>query len=308
MPIHTDQPTTSDIIQTAYQKGIAVPAFNIPYLPMMEPAIKAIVDMRSFALIEVARLEWEKFESKSPQAVMTEYQRFANPAHMRIHLDHVPVIDEDGMRVDYLTIIKDALDMGYQSVMVDGSRLSLEANIEAARQVAEVAHAADAACEAELGAVLGHEDGPIPPYEELFATGKGFTDVAEAQRFVRESGCDWLSVAIGNIHGNISKAKKDEEKIQARLDLDHLKRLSDATQIPLVLHGGSGVQQSYVLQATKLGMPKVNIGTDIRQPYEVALKATGGDIEAAQLAVYEKTCWVLRDYLQIEGSQADLMG
>ena len=67
-----------------------------------------------------------------------------------------------------------------------------------------MAHAADVPVEAELGAVLGHEAGPLPPYEELFASGLGFTDPAEAKRFVEETGCDWLSVAIGNIHGAIA--------------------------------------------------------------------------------------------------------
>jgi ketose-bisphosphate aldolase len=300
------KPTTAEIIRRANQLNLAVPAFNIPYLPMMEPTVKAIVDCRSFALIEVARLEWEKFESRSPAAVLEEYHRWQHPCHMRIHLDHVPVIDEDGLKVDYLTIIRDAIAIGYESVMVDGSRLSLEENIAASRQVAELAHGAGVACEAELGAVLGHEAGPLPPYEELFATGKGFTDVDEARRFVEETGVDWLSVAVGNIHGNISKAKKDQKKLQARLDLDHLAKLADATGIPLVLHGGSGVQQEYVLKATQQGMTKINIGTDIRQPYEVALKETG-DVEEAKQAVYDRTCWILTEYLQIENSQEELM-
>jgi fructose-bisphosphate aldolase, class II len=300
------KPTTAEIIRRANQLNLAVPAFNIPYLPMMEPTVKAIVDCRSFALIEVARLEWEKFESRSPAAVLEEYHRWQHPCHMRIHLDHVPVIDEDGLKVDYLTIIRDAIAIGYESVMVDGSRLSLEENIAASRQVAELAHGAGVACEAELGAVLGHEAGPLPPYEELFATGKGFTDVDEARRFVEETGVDWLSVAVGNIHGNISKAKKDQKKLQARLDLDHLAKLADATGIPLVLHGGSGVQQEYVLKATQQGMTKINIGTDIRQPYEVALKETG-DVEKAKQAVYDRTCWILTEYLQIENSQEELM-
>ena len=88
--------------------------------------------------------------------------------------------------------------------MLDGSRLSLADNIAATRQVAELAHAAGVPCEAELGAVLGHEAGPLPPYEEFFETGLGFTDVAEAKRFVAETDCDWLSVAIANIHGYAS--------------------------------------------------------------------------------------------------------
>ena len=89
------------------------------------------------------------------------------------------------------------------------------------------------ACEAELGAVMGHEAGPMPPYEELFASGKGFTDVDEARRFVQESGCDWLSVAIGNIHGAISGAAKDAKKVTARLNNDHLRAISAAGAVQI---------------------------------------------------------------------------
>ena len=129
-------------------------------------------------------------------------------------------------------IIREALALGYQSVMVDGSRLNLEDNIEATRQVVEIAHAAGVPVEAELGAVLGHEAGPLPPYEELFASGRGFTDVEEAKRFVQETGCDWLSVAIGNIHGAVSAARRDEKKVEARLNLDHLEQLASGDGHP----------------------------------------------------------------------------
>ncbi len=301
----TTEKNTGEIVQSAFNQNIPVPAFNIPYLPMMEPVTKAIVDSKCFALIEVARLEWEKFESKSSKAVKDEYDLWCDPAYMRLHLDHIPVIDEDGLEVDYLKIIREAIDLGYESVMLDGSRLDLDENISATRKVVELAHAAGVACEAELGAVLGHESGPLPPYEILFKTRRGFTDVDEARRFVEETGVDWLSVAIGNIHGNISKSLKDKKKIEAKLHIGHLQELAAATCIPLVLHGGSGVRQEYIHQAIKNGMTKINIGTDIRQPYEIALKETG-DIDKAKEAAYNQTCWIIRDNLIIEGSQLRL--
>jgi fructose-bisphosphate aldolase class II len=190
--------------------------------------------------------------------------------------------------------------------MVDGSRLSLDDNIAATRQVADLAHAAGIPCEAELGAVLGHESGPLPPYDELFATGRGFTRVDEAQRFVRESGCDWLSVAVGSIHGAISGALKDQKKVEARLNLDHLDQLRAATGIPLVLHGGSGVRQADVLAAVKKGIAKINIGSEIRQTYEQQQRSTRR-IAAAQDAVYRRTTELIRDYLGITGRRAELV-
>jgi len=296
-------PTSADILKNAVKAGIVVPAFNVPYLPMVEPIIRAVIDQDCFALIEVARLEWIKFESQSLAAVKKEFQKWARPEYVRLHLDHVPVIDEDNLRVDYLAIIREAIGLGYQSVMVDGSRLSLEENIVATRRVVELAHQAGLPCEAELGAVLGHEAGPLPPYDELFESGQGFTDVAQARRFVRETGCDWLSVAAGSIHGAISGALKDQKKVAARLNLEHLEKLRQATGgIPLVLHGGSGVKQEYLLAGIKKGIAKVNIGTEIRQTYELVLRDTE-DLAAAQAAAYERTGWLIRDYFGLAGTR-----
>ncbi len=287
-------------MRAAASLGIAVPAFNIPYLPMVEPVIRAVVSQDAFALVEVARLEWTKFQAGSPSAVYEQYLRFADPDHTRIHLDHVPVVDEDGERVDYLSIITDALAVGYESVMVDGSRLDLEDNSRATKAVADAAHAASRPCEGELGAVMGHEEGPVPDYEELLATGRAFTDPGDAERFVAETGCDWLSVAAGNIHGAISAGLRDRAKVRARLDVRHIRRIADACRVPLLLHGGSGIEREYMLQAVRAGIAKVNVGTEIRQVYEIA-SARGGE-EAGREAVYERTGVLLRDYFGVHGS------
>ncbi len=196
--------------------------------------------------------------------------------------------------------------MGYELVMIDGSRLPFQENIAAVRQVVDLAHPAHVAVEAELGAVLGHEAGPLPSYEELFSSGKGFTDVSEARQFVRETQCDWLSVAIGNIHGAIAAGLKDQKKVEARLALNRLDQLYEATGIPLVLHGGSGIKQEDVRQAMSRGIAKINVGTEIRQPYETTLK-TGGSVSKAQDAVYERTVWVLQKFLGITGIRGKVM-
>jgi ketose-bisphosphate aldolase len=294
---------TGEIVKNALNAGVVIPAFNVPHLPMVEPVIKAVTELDSFALVQIARLEWEKFEAKSLRAVRDEFVKFNNPKNVRLHLDHVPVIDEDHLEVDYVSIINEAIALGYESVMVDGSRLSLEGNIEATRKVADLAHQAGIACEAELGAVLGHEAGPLPPYEELFASGEGFTRIEEARRFAAESGCDWLSVAVGNIHGAISGAAKNQKKPEARINIEHLAKLRDATGIPLVLHGGSGIKQADILEAVKNGIAKINVGTEIRQAYETALKESG-DIKQAQQACYERVKWVISEFFKIEGTRA----
>jgi fructose-bisphosphate aldolase class II len=292
-----------DIIGKALQNGLVVPSFNIPYLPMMEPVIKALHDSGSFGLIAVARLEWVKFQALGLKAVAGEYRELKQEKFTRLHLDHVPVIDEDHKTVDYESIISEAIDLGYDSVMVDGSRLPFNENSAATAKVVKMAHSAGIPAEAELGAILGHESGPLPSYEELFSSGRGFTDPQEAKLFVMQTGVDWLSVAIGNIHGAVSGVAKNSKKVEARLNIDRLRLIREAVKIPLVLHGGSGIRQSSILEGISNGIAKINVGTSIRQPYEQNI-AKG--IKAAQKAVYKSTLQILNSELRI-GNSADIL-
>ena len=294
---------TADLVHRALKTGTVIPGFNIPYLPMMEPVVRALRDTNSFGLIMVARLEWVKFESGSLEAIRDEYERVKDLDHTRLHLDHVPVIDEDGLRVDYKEIVERAVRAGYGSVMVDGSRLPLEGNIDCTKAVVEIAHAAGIPVEAELGAIMGHEAGPLPPYDELFESGRGFTDPAQAKRFVEETNVDWLSVAIGSIHGAISAARKSERKIEARLDINRLDEIREAVGIPLVLHGGTGIRKEYIIKSIQHGIAKVNVATAIRQPYE---KAVQESLAAGQEAVYRAMLAVIREDLEIDNSAARL--
>jgi len=261
---------------------------------MLQPIADTLQASRAFGLVEVARPDIEMFGAQSYAAVAAEFARVADRSFVRLHQDHVPVIDEKQQRVDWRPFIAEALQLRFDAVMIDGSRLDLEENIAVTRQVVELA-AAQAAVEAELGVVLGHEAGPMPSYEELFASGRGFTDVKEAARFVRETGVDWLSVAIGNIHGAISGAAKDAKKVAARLNIAHLRALSEETNVPLVLHGGSGIDLECVLQAVENGITKINVGTALRQAYEAALREQD-DIAYAQQAVARATRAHLQDY------------
>ncbi|GHU64401.1 hypothetical protein FACS189447_01110 [Spirochaetia bacterium] len=288
---------SQEAVLKAREMGTAVPAFNIPYLPMVEPVAAAVKDESIIAIIHVARVEWEKFSSQSLEAVAEEYRKFEQPGYTLLGLDHVPVIDEDQKQVDYLPIIRRAIDAGYQSVMVDASRLDLEGNIEATAKVADLVHAAGLACEGELGAVMGHESGPIKPYEEIFATKMGFTDLNEAIQFAKRSRCDWMSVAVGNIHGAVAEATRSQKKPQARLDVDHIASIYNAVKLPLVLHGGSGIQIDYIRRGIKAGIAKINVGTEIRQAYENGLKNSNNNISKAQEAVYKRVREVIVDML-----------
>lgn len=286
----------NEIMHKAWGLGILIPAFNAAYLPMVKTIVDTLKEERTFGLVEVSRPDVEKFGAKSFASVSEEFYKYADLYYTRLHLDHVPVIDEDGNLVDWEKLIREGLELGYHSVMIDGSRLPLEDNIACTKKVVEMAHSRNIPVEAELGAVFGHEKGPLPPYEELFNSKKGFTSVESAEIFVRKTNVDWLSVAIGNIHGAISGVAKDQKKISAKLDIEHLKRLKEVTQRPLVLHGGSGIKIEYLKLAIENGITKINIGTEIRQAYEGGLRESNNDVSFACAKVADKIRELIATY------------
>jgi len=264
----------------AYEKGIPILAFNASYPEMVRPICATLRRLKTFGIVEVSLLELTHFGAKSFRAIRDEYKRYADPDYTALHQDHVPVIDQDGMAVEYMAFIRDAIELGFDSIMIDGSRLSLQENIGVTKAVVAMAHERDTLVEAELGAVFGHEDGPLPSYDTLFETGMGFTGAEDAKTFVESTGVDWLSVAIGNIHGRIAGAARDHDKPHARLDIERLKEIRRYTGIPLVLHGGSSINSEDLLAATRNGISKINIGTEIRHAYERACARTGNTSEA----------------------------
>lgn len=284
---------TDAVVLKARELGKCIPAFNCPHVPMVKPIIEAIRDENSVAMIQIARVEWTKMSSESLEWIAEEYFKYADPEHTLLHLDHVPVVDEDGLSVEYMPLIHRAINAGFQSIMIDASRLSLEDNIMKTAEASAAAHDAGIPCEAELGAVLGHENKVLPPYEEIFASKMGFTKLDEAKRFAAESCCDWLSVAVGNIHGAVAEAVRGQKKPEAKLDVAHVAELYSAAGVPLVLHGGSGIQHQCVLDAISAGIAKINVGTELRQTYEKAMAESNNDISYAREKLYLRT----RDYI-----------
>lgn len=263
----------SELMRVAYEKHILIPAFNVAYLPMVKPISEALSECKTIGIIEVSRPDIINFGAKSIESVAEQYHKIANQHFTFLHLDHVPVIDENYEQVDWEKMIETGIRLGFDSVMIDGSRLPFEQNIEITYSVVEMAHKNNICVEAELGSVLGHEKEELPPYEEIFEKKIGFTDPEKAKIFVEKTGVDWLSVSVGSIHGAISKTAKNKKKLCARIDIEHLSRINQKANIPLVLHGGSGISPECIMQAVKNGITKINIGTEIRQAYESGLKS-----------------------------------
>lgn len=160
-----------------------------------------------------------------------------------------------------------AVDLGYTDVMIDGSKLPLQENIELACRVVELARPAGIGVEAELGIVGSGRD-----YESFGAQGEGLTDPEQAASFAEQTGCDILAVAVGTAHGEYTGTP--------RVDLDRLARIRAATEVPLAVHGGSGLSDEQFLSLREGGVCKVNIGTDLRLAAKDAMAAEAAKPES----------------------------
>ncbi|MEH0420972.1 class II fructose-bisphosphate aldolase [Streptomyces sp. B21-083] len=232
--------TTGELITRAAAARTAVAAFNIITLEHVEAVIAGAEEAGSPVVLQVSENAVKfRYGRLLPlaRAAVSAAERAAVP--VALHLDHV---QSDGL-------LRQASEAGFSSVMYDAARLPYAENLAATRAAADWAHAQGMWIEAELGQ-LGGKDGRAP----LDAHEPGArTDPAEAQAFVAESGVDALAVAVGSSHAMTTRT--------AALDLDLLKRLSTVLDVPLVLHGSSGVPDGQLVAAVALGIAKVNIGT-----------------------------------------------
>lgn len=158
---------------------------------------------------------------------------------------------------DFPTLI-DAMKNGLPSVMFDGSANSFEENIAQTKEIVKIAHQLGVDVEGELGHVGMTSD------QKFFTNADTYTNVDQAVKFVRETGVDTLAVAIGNAHGNYP--------FEPRLDLDRLRELREALDLPLILHGGTGIPAEQVKAAIRIGVTKVNVGTSYGAAFYDAMK------------------------------------
>jgi len=273
---------TNEIMHTAFEKGTVVPAFNVHYLPMLKPIIEAVRDENSFALIQTCRPDWFNFNLKGLSEMHAEFKKYEQRSHVRLHLDNVSVIAENEKDVEYLPIIRDAMKIGYQSVMVNGSRLKRDDCILAMKQAAIIAHSQGIPIEAQLGDLLIRH---VNEHDNWDAC------LEQVARLVKETGCDWLSIMSAKICG-------DDTNLLAQISIGYIRKLKDAIKIPLVMHYETGLEREFILEAIKNGVAKVNIDSEIWKVYVDGGEKTGTVI-GAQQAVYNKVRWLLQDYFGI---------
>lgn len=224
-----------DLLRRAEEKNIGCGAFSVGNMEMVRGAIRAAEELDTPVILQIAevRLKNSPLHLMGPMMVQAAKEAKVDVA---VHLDH---------GLTFETVDK-ALELGFTSVMLDASTLPFEENIARVKAVVEKARKYSATVEAELGLVGGSEDGSCDH-------GIRCTDPDDAVVYARETGIDALAVAIGNAHGNYPVAPT--------LAFDVLEKIHEKVDIPLVLHGGSGITDKDFQRAISLGIRKVNIAT-----------------------------------------------
>ena len=224
-----------DLLKRAEEKNIGCGAFSVGNMEMVKGAIRAAEELNTPIILQIAevRLKNSPLHLMGPMMVQAAKEAKVDVA---VHLDH---------GLTFETVDK-ALELGFTSVMLDASTLPFEENIAKVKTVVEKARKYGATVEAELGLVGGSEDGSCDH-------GIRCTDPDDAVVYARETGIDALAVAIGNAHGNYPVAPT--------LAFDVLEKIHVIVDIPLVLHGGSGITDKDFQRAISLGIRKVNIAT-----------------------------------------------
>lgn len=224
-----------DLLRRAEEKNIGCGAFSVGNMEMVRGAIRAAEELDTPIILQIAevRLKNSPLHLMGPMMVQAAKEAKVDVA---VHLDH---------GLTFETVDK-ALELGFTSVMLDASTLPFEENIARVKAVVEKARKYGATVEAELGLVGGSEDGSCDH-------GIRCTDPDDAVVYARETGIDALAVAIGNAHGNYPVAPT--------LAFDVLEKIHEKVDIPLVLHGGSGIPDKDFQRAISLGIRKVNIAT-----------------------------------------------
>lgn len=232
------------LIEIAQEKNTIAPAFNTTNLETTLAIMEAINESGKPGIIQVTptnlKLSDYSYISKIVQMAEKEFE-----VPMSLHLDHGKTFED----------IKSAVDAGFNSVMIDGADLSFEENIELTRRAVEYCKCFDIPVEAELGVISGKEDD-----EDIDDGGK--TDPNTVRRFVEESGCDFLAVSIGNVHG------LDDD---SSLDFELLEQIKKESKVPLVIHGGSGIPDGSLRRIKDNNVVKINIASEIRQKYIQAI-------------------------------------
>lgn len=238
--------TSKQMLADAQKGGYAVGAFNAENMEMVKAIIRAAEELKAPVMIQTTP-STVKYASLAMFVGMVAAEARDADVPVCLHLDHGSSFE----------LAVQAVKEGYTSVMIDGSKLPFEGNIDVSARVVSVAHPNNIPVEAELGKVGGKED-------DLEAVADTNTDPMEAKEFVEKTGIDSLAVAIGTAHGFYVGTPV--------LDVERLSEIRKVVDIPLVLHGASGLSDEDVRDCVRRGICKVNFATELRKAYTDAGK------------------------------------
>lgn len=242
--------TMIPLLDEARRGKNGVGAFNIHALEVVPVMIQAAAELKAPVILQVS-VSTAKYIGFGLLASVVREIAEQKEIKVALHLDHSRELED----------IQAALDGGFSSVMIDGSQLSLEENIRVTRRAVDMARAAGASIEAELG-IVGRGK-VVTPYP--------YTDPEEACIFVEKTGVDALAIAIGTHHG--------QYKDKTAISLEALERIHREVDIPLVLHGGTGVREEELGRLIDLGMYKLNFGTELNVAWVRAAQEVFGSAE-----------------------------
>jgi fructose-bisphosphate aldolase class II len=240
--------TSKEILQRAFEEHYAIGAFNANNMEQIQAIVEAAQEERAPVILQVSQGAI-RYAGLEMAAGMVKIIASQVDIPVVLHLDHGTSFEQNML----------CLRAGFTSLMFDGSKLPFEENVAITRKICEVAHAVGIPVEAELGQVLQITDKVTPEDVE-----RAMTDPDQAAEFIKLTGADSLAVAIGSIHAMRSQ--------EATLDIDRLKAIRKKVNVPLVLHGSSGVKNESLLEAIENGISKINVATYLNQAFMRGLR------------------------------------
>lgn len=238
--------TSEKMLKDAREGGYAVAAFNIENMEMVKAIVAGAEELNAPVILQVSQ-STSKYGSLETYVALVAVEAAKTSIPVALHLDHGTSFE----------IAEAAINAGFTAVMIDGSKLSYEENLDLTKRVVDLAKTKGVVVEGELGKVGGKE-GDIITDEDTN------TDPAQAKEFVEKTGVDSLAVAIGTSHGfYVGTPVLDKERVA---------QLKEATEAPLVMHGASGLSEEDVRDCASRGIAKVNFATELRVAYTDAMR------------------------------------
>ena len=233
------------MLESAWASGVCLGGFDAFNMESARAIVRAADELGIPVFLQVCIMSAEHMGMEMASRILLEAKRKC-AVDACVHLDHGPGTSD-------FEQLKDAVELGFESVMVDGSSMPINDNIALTKRVIEIAHPRGVSVEGELGRVSRDIHARREEIERLM------TDPDEAARFCDETHVDYLAVSVGSISGQLQR--------KSSLDLERFQKIRDKVEVPLVFHGGTGISESQLKEAVRIGVSKINIAHGFRKSF-----------------------------------------